>query len=52
MKVLTQAELRQVSGGELTPDEGATLILALGAAGGPATFAFGAPIALALYYLY
>ena len=49
MRELSMNEVEMVSGGELTPDEGAGLILAIGAIGGPATFAFALPIAAALY---
>ena len=51
MRELEQHELEQVSGGRLSFSEGAALILAAGAIGGPATFAFSFPIAAALYYV-
>lgn len=49
MRELSVDEIKNVKGGELSWGEGATMILALGAAGGPVTFAFAAPIALAMY---
>jgi len=51
MRELNVHEVKVVSGGALDVGEGASLILALGAVGGPATFAFAFPIAMALYYL-
>lgn len=51
MRELDVNEIEMVSGGRLSANEGAGLILALGAMGGPATFLFAAPIALGLYYL-
>ena len=51
MRELNMKEIEAVSGGEMTPSEGAGLILALGAAGGPATMAFAFPIAAALLML-
>ncbi|MDA9298560.1 hypothetical protein N9740_06130 [Pseudomonadales bacterium] len=51
MRDLSKDEVTQVSGGGLSFNEGAGLILAVGAMGGPATFAFAAPIALSLYWL-
>jgi len=51
MRELNVNEVMVVSGGGLDPNEGAGLILALGAIGGPATFAFALPIAAALYYI-
>lgn len=51
MRELTENEVEMVSGGGLSLNEGATLILGLGAIGGPATFAFAFPIAASLYYL-
>ncbi|MBQ5946642.1 hypothetical protein [Massilia sp. ST3] len=51
MQELNTNEIEMASGGKLSWDEGATLILALGAMGGPATFAFGFPIAAAMFYL-
>jgi hypothetical protein len=51
MQTLTEEQIANVSGGVLSADDGASLILALGAMGGPATFCFALPIAGALYYL-
>ena len=51
MKELSQQEIIQVSGGGLSANEAGGLILALGAIGGVATFAFAFPIAGALYFL-
>ena len=51
MRELNLNEIEQVNGAGLSFDDGATLILATGAMGGPATFAFALPIAAALYYL-
>lgn len=51
MRELTLNELEDVSGGELSFNEGAGLILAVGAVGTMATFAFALPIAAALLYL-
>ncbi len=51
MRELNMNEIKAVSGGEMTPSEGASMILALGAAGGPATMAFALPIAAALLLL-
>ncbi len=45
------SEIEMVSGGEFDTGEAAGTILALGAAGGPTTFAFALPIAIALYIL-
>ena len=50
MRELTQSEMAEVSGGRLSFNEGAALILAAGAIGGPVTFAFAFPIATAMYY--
>lgn len=53
-EALTTQELKKLNGGDvgtIDPGEGATLILALGAMGGPATFAFALPIAVSLYLL-
>lgn len=49
MYELTDVESTMVGGGRLTFNEGAGLILALGAIGGPATLAFAFPIAFAMY---
>lgn len=51
MRQLETREVEEVVGGVLSANEGATLILALGAIGGAATFGFAFPIAAALYYL-
>ena len=51
MRELTQSELAEVSGGRISFNEGAALILAAGAIGGPATFAFAFPIAVAMYHV-
>ena len=51
MRELNMQEVEQVGGGELTWNEGATLIMGLATAGGPTTMAFGYPIAGAMYYV-
>ncbi len=58
MRELNVNEIEQVSGGikkgregGISFSEGAGLILALGAFGGPITFAFAFPIATALFYV-
>lgn len=51
MQILTEQQIANVSGGVIDADEGADMILASGAMGGPATFCFALPIAAALYYL-
>jgi hypothetical protein len=50
MRELNVNEIEEVSGGGLSFNEAGTLILGLGAAGGPLTFAFAFPIAAALYW--
>lgn len=52
MNELSMSEVEQVSGGALDFAEGAALVLAVGAMGGPATFAFALPIAGAMFYLH
>lgn len=52
MRTLNAAELAQVSGGgELSNDEAGTLVLALGALGGPATLVLAIPVAATLYLM-
>jgi len=51
MRELSSKEVEQVSGGALSAGEAAGAILALGAFGGPATFGFAFPIAMALMYV-
>ncbi len=51
MQELNFSEVEAVSGAGLSANEAASLILAVGAIGGPATFCFAAPIAMSLYYL-
>ena len=51
MQILTEEQIARVGGGVIDANEGADMILALGAMGGPATFCFALPIAAALFYL-
>ena len=51
MRELSNEEVNQVAGGSLSFNEGASLILAVGAMGGPATFALAVPIAFSLFWV-
>lgn len=52
MRAMNAFEVSQVSGGgELSNGEAGTLVLALGAAGGPATLALAIPVAAMLFLM-